>query len=86
MSRWFAAIDSGDGTVLDAVVDCLGQLADMLDTVRPTRVDRRRCTIRGEGHGWTLRRGVEVRLAHATDREVASQQRCKSRRTQVPGW
>ena len=67
LRRWFCVIETDDKGLSPNVVACLTQLAEMLDTVDPSRVDRLRSSIRQHGHGWTVSRGVEVHLAHDTD-------------------
>jgi hypothetical protein len=74
LERWFHEVDLGSHPTPEAVA-VLSELGAMLDTLRPTALDRSRSTIRSSGHGWTLDRSVVAYLAHASsddgDLEVA---------------
>lgn len=69
LDRWFSAVDVEDAHTGAPVEEALRQLAEMLDTLAPVRVNRDRSTIRSHGHGWRAH-GVSVDLAHDTNPEA----------------
>ena len=70
LSRWFEVIEVEDSGAPPTVTTCLGELIDMLDTVDPSRVDRRRSNIRQKGHGWTVPGGVDIHVAHDSEEDA----------------
>lgn len=70
LGRWFAVVELADGDVPPSVLACLGQLLELLDVVHPSRVDRRRSSIRQSGHGWTMADGVAAHLVHDADEDA----------------
>lgn len=67
LRHWFELVELG-ADVPAAAASALPEVAQMLDALRPSKLDRSRSTIRARGHGWnTPADGVEIHIAHDTD-------------------
>ena len=67
--EWFGRFDLGIAPTA-ATTAVIGELVEMLDSVRPSLLDRDRSSVQPSGHGWTLEHSVVAHLAHATNPEA----------------
>lgn len=69
LTDWFGTVRVARPTPLQQAF--FDELERMLKAYEPPLLDRRRSSVRDEGHRWTKANTIEVRLVHATEPEAA---------------